>query len=152
MRRAAEVLDSASLLLTTVTVLFGLWYSELQASIRIKIPLHLEDAQAEQRTVRSALYGRAVPLLVATLLIGMTFVPVVIGEGIRSWRNVAESGWRAIGDYDPSAIALFGVVALSGLLSEVLRRQIAELRQLHGKLHPSLPSGWHHEAPTPESK
>lgn len=133
--RASEALGSASLLLTTVTVLLGLWYPEIKRATELELPEHREDAGSERRQVREALYYRAFPLVIASIFLAASFLPVAVNEVILSWQNLVSNGLgRSLQDYDPTAIALLAVVALAiglGTLTGVFALKLRDLsRQL----------------------
>jgi hypothetical protein len=134
MVRASEMLSSASLLLTAITVLFGLWRQDIDAAVEITVPAHLEDAGRERRTVREAVRYRVWPLLAATSVVLAAFMPVLVGELVRSVDNLFNAGWDAFADYDPPTVALGGVVVLLLILQATLIRRLRLLRDLQEKL------------------
>lgn len=134
MPEASEVLNSASLLLTVVTVLFALWYPEMKDASMVTVPLHLEDAAHQRETVWEALAARVLPLLLGTALIALTFLPIVVAELAKSWHNVRREGLAAMTDYDPATIALTGVVALALFLAWVLFHLARQLLSLKRRL------------------
>lgn len=134
MVRASEMLSSASLLLTTITVLFGLWRQDIDAAAEITVPGHLEDAGRERRTVRDALRYRVWPLLAATSVVLVAFLPVLVGELVRSLDNVFSTRWAAFLDYDPPTVALAGVVVLLLILEATLIRRLQLLRDMQERL------------------
>lgn len=134
MVRASEMLSSASLLLTTITVLFGLWRQDIDVAAEITIPSHLEDANRERRTVRDALRYRVWPLLAATSVVLVAFLPVLVAELVRSLDNVVSTRWDAFLDYDPPTVALTGVVVLLLILEATLIRRLRLLRDMQERL------------------
>lgn len=135
MIRASETLGSASLLLTTVTVLLGLWYPEIKQATSLELPEHSEDAGKERRQVREALYYRALPLMTAAVFLAASFAPVAFNEIVLSWQNIDGNGLRrAVKDYDPTALALLAVVALAIGLAILMGVFVWELRDLRRKL------------------
>jgi hypothetical protein len=141
MVRASEMLSSASLLLTTITVLFGLWRDDIDAAVGISVPAHLEDAGRERRTVRDAVRYRVWPLLVATSVVLAAFLPVLVAELVRSVDNLSNSGWDASADYDPPSVALGGVVVLLLILEGTLILRLRLLRDVQEKLKLPIPQG-----------
>lgn len=137
MQRASDVLASASLLLTVVTVLFSLWYPEIKYATEVSIPEHLEDASNQRQIVSKALGARVRPLLAGTIVIAITFFPIVLWELFHSWRNVRLQGLAAITDYNPATIALTAVVAVDVYLAWILFHQRRELMTLKGRLTPN---------------
>lgn len=134
MVRASEMLSSASLLLTTITVLFGLWRQDIDAAAEIAVPAHLEDAGHERRTVREAVRYRVWPLLAANSVVLAAFLPVLVAELARSVGNLSNTGWDAFADYDPPTVALGGVVALLLILETTLIRRLQLLRDMQTRL------------------
>ena len=134
MVRASEMLNSASLLLTAITVLFGLWRQDIDAAVDITVPTHLEDAGRERRTVRDAVRYRVWPLLAATSVVLAAFLPVLVAELVRSVDNLLNTGWDAFADYDPPAVALGGVVVLLLILEATLIRRLRLLRDMQENL------------------
>lgn len=130
---ASEVLASASLLLAATSALFGLWYPGIRDAAALKVPDHLKDAKHERAAVETAL-GRAGPLLLAYGIVAVTFLPVVVAEVVGSVINLTAKGWRALGDYDPSGVALTAVVGLAGWFGWILHCDRRKLRDLRSRL------------------
>jgi predicted small integral membrane protein len=136
MPRSIEVLSSASLLLTTITVMLGLWYSEIQDARSVRIPDHPEDASKELRQVETALRHRLAPLLMGALFVACAFLPIVGRELWSSWANMRANGIAAFGDYDPATVALTAVVALLLIIAWTLLLMGRDLIDIRGKLRP----------------
>lgn len=134
MVRASEALISASLLLTTVTVLFGLWRDDIEAAERVSVPAHLQDAAKERRIVGDAIRYRVWPLLISTWVVMAAFLPVAISEAVKSAQNTADKGWSAWRDYDPAAVAMAGVVSLLAILGLTLASRLLALRKKRDQL------------------
>lgn len=82
----ADILSATSLLLTIITVLYGLWYGEINEAINIKVSKHKEDNKCALDQVESILKFKANPLFIACLILVGTMIAEVVPivrDGIR---------------------------------------------------------------------
>lgn len=111
-----DILSAASLLLTIVTVLYALWYPELNEGLKIEIPPHKEDRPGPLSKINSVIYSRALPLFMSSMLVSLVFVPDVINilkEVYEAWAQYN----RAIPNYSSVKTAICIVVAFSVFIS-----------------------------------
>jgi hypothetical protein len=113
---SGDLLGAASLLLAILGALLGVWYGEMASAIAVSVPQKLADADAERGQVKTALFGRALPLLLAAVLLSAVFIPEAVHILIKFGRRAINAGvWTAITTYDPVSISLVLVpIAMAG--------------------------------------
>jgi NADH:ubiquinone oxidoreductase subunit 5 (subunit L)/multisubunit Na+/H+ antiporter MnhA subunit len=67
-----DILSATSLLLTIITVLYGLWSQEIKQATNIDLNIYGEDNSEQYHKVNYVLKYKSFPLLVASLL--LTFI------------------------------------------------------------------------------
>ena len=74
-----DLLSAASLLLTIVGVIYGLWYGEITKAIDdgSKLPprVHPEDRVAPVKKLCECLRSKAIPLSIASICVSLVFLP-----------------------------------------------------------------------------
>jgi hypothetical protein len=132
---SGDILAAASLLLAILAVLYSLWYSDIQAALRIDVPTHLEDAGPQRRQVSEALTGRALPLAASAIVLLLIFLPEAIHIIWRWYQLIAQYGvWRAIKNYDPVILSIIAVVTSLALLAGYTSRLVVQLWHLRTQL------------------
>lgn len=109
----SDLLAAASLLLTVLAVLYGLWYPEMAATLAIRPALHLEDSVADRRAVKRVLTQRALPLAMGSLAVTVVFTPDaarILWDSVTQIRSV---GW-SFARYDAVRAAFLLVTMLTG--------------------------------------
>jgi hypothetical protein len=75
----SDLLSAASLLLTVVGVIYGIWYGEISKAIddAAKLPprTHSADRAAPLAKLREVLRSKAIPLSFASLCVALVFLP-----------------------------------------------------------------------------
>ena len=75
----SDLLSAASLLLTVVGVIYGLWYGEISKAIddapKIPPPTRPEDRAAPLKKLREVLHSKAIPLSIASVCVTLVFLP-----------------------------------------------------------------------------
>lgn len=118
--KMSDLLSAASLLLTVLGIVYGAWYMEIVNSLELAIPDHIEDRGAVRRTVSSALYGKAVPLASAALILMAVFLPDALAIGVGALSSFNGVGVSALRRYSAVEAAFCLVVALAGGLAAYL--------------------------------
>ncbi len=125
----SDLLSAAGLLLAIVTMLYSLWYREMEDAAARPVPLH--DWERPQREVRGVWRNKALPLLVATLLLTVVLakdaVCVCVGAVGRLWRD----GLGAAASYDAVRTAFVLVTIGAGFMAA---RALAAARGVRRKL------------------
>jgi D-alanyl-lipoteichoic acid acyltransferase DltB (MBOAT superfamily) len=109
----SDLLSSASLLLAVLGVLYGIWYPEFIEALNVKVPKFTEDRNRPYRRVTSLLYGRAIPLSVASFVVSLIFFPdalKIIGFSIQDYQL---NGFAALYDYNAVNTAYCFVIVMS---------------------------------------
>lgn len=102
----ADLLSAASLLLAIIGVLNGLWYAEIKSILLLDLPIHKEDRQVHLKNIRSVLWGKAIPLTLASVSVFFVFLPPCLTIAIRSWNGYARHGISFLLRYDAIATSL----------------------------------------------
>lgn len=71
----SDLLSAASLLLTLMGIVYGLWYTEIVGAQNATVPLLLADRNPVRNQVKAALFAKALPLAVATTVLAAIFFP-----------------------------------------------------------------------------
>jgi hypothetical protein len=129
-----DKLSAASLLLTIVGVIYSIWYPQLDAVLQTKVPAHKPDRARPHSQVAACLNTRAVPLMIASVVLFLVFLPdaaILITSSIKSYRSAGVAGlWQ----YDSVGTAFCFVVGLSAALTWHLVRTVWRLRVLRAAL------------------
>lgn len=119
---SGDLLSAAGLLLATLGLLFSAWHPEVTAATEVSSRGKLADRGPRIAQVKQALFFRAIPLLVAVVLIvlacGPPAVMVVVRALTEDWGN----------PYDPVRAMFIGVWALTIGMGFVVAAQVRKLR------------------------
>jgi len=126
---SADLLGAASLLLAALAVLYGVWYSSIEAAKELPIPAHASDAVKPLASVRAVLRGRAYPLAIASGISTLVFAPEAISIATETIRSFTDHGLRAFDDYEPIEAALFLVTVGLFVLTVHVGRLCIDLRK-----------------------
>jgi len=133
--KMSDLLAAASLLLTVLGVVYGTWYSEIINTLGRIVDVHFQNRGPIRGAVRSALYGKALPLAIAAILLTIVFLPdaitIVLG-GI----NAVRANWtNAFRQYNAVEAAFCLVVilssALTGYLISLVWQLIRKLKRIN---------------------
>lgn len=113
---SADVVGAASLLVTSVTVLFGLWYRDVHKATQIELPTFRPDASNTRARIVATIKWQVVPLLAGSFLVAVAFLPVLLSDLWRSLQIVRQHGLGAWRYYDASVLTLLAVFSLAVLL------------------------------------
>jgi len=109
-----DLLSSASLLLTIITVLYALWNPSIKTAMNIKIPDFKSQAAQPISEVSAAIRTRAVPLAFAASTVALVFAKNAIELICDSFRSYSSLGIaRTLRSYDAVGTAFVLVVILS---------------------------------------
>jgi hypothetical protein len=100
-----DLLSAESLILTVVSGLLALWYSEIQNALRVEKKLRVEDRRPEIETMTRSLWRRAIPLTLLALAATAVFAP----NSIQLVRRIEPLFHRDMPPYDPIAVSVVGV-------------------------------------------
>jgi hypothetical protein len=100
-----DLLSAESLILTVVSGLLALWYSEIQSALRLEKKLRVEDRGPEIETMTRSLWRRAIPLTALAAAATAVFAP----NSIQLIRRVEPFVRGDLPPYDPIAVSVVGV-------------------------------------------
>ncbi len=130
---AADLLGAASLLLAALAVLYGVWYSSIEAAKELSIPGHAGDAAKPLASIKTVLRGRAYPLALASGVSTLVFAPEAIDIAAATIRSFRDHQLDALDYYDPIEAALLlvnvGLLALTihvGRLCVSLQKKLSD--------------------------
>jgi hypothetical protein len=107
-------LSSATLLITVVTVLYGLWYPDIKRFLNLEIPAYKEQRVRPLREIKGVIRFRAFPLALAALSVTIVFGPDAISLCRRSWNSYTTIGvLDTLRTYNAVGTAFVLVVILS---------------------------------------
>lgn len=130
----SDLLSSASLLLTLIALLYGLWYQQIVSAIEIAVESQPADRKPAHKYARSVQWTKAVPLAIATLVLTAVFAPESLAIVIASLKSIAGFGWFR--HYDAVSTSLVLVNLGSALFSAHLLSLVIKLRMKIRKLNP----------------
>ena len=130
-----DLLSSASLLLTIITVLYGLWNPSIKEAMDITVPDYKAQAVKPLSDVSSAIWKRALPLALASITVALVFAKDAI-ELIRdSYRSYSMLGIiSTLKKYDAVGTAFVLVVMLSFAIAVQLSLDCKKLFDKRKKL------------------
>jgi hypothetical protein len=105
-----DLLSAASLLLTVVSILYGLWYPEIIKAIETEVPSHPQNRVKPHKEVSAVLWYKAIPLAIIAAPFGLIFLPDAVAVVCRAIRILISSGE---GGYDAVETAFCVVVLFS---------------------------------------
>jgi hypothetical protein len=111
-----DLLSAAGLLLTALTIIYGLWYNQIMQILETIPPLQKQDRIKPYREVRRTISDRMAPLVIISGLLTLIFVPDAVRIVCASLRNFATRGFGAVRDYDAVATSFVLVTCLLGFL------------------------------------
>ena len=124
-----DILSATSLLLTIITVLYGVWYSEINNTIDLKKPLHVEDGGLLYKTVVSVLKHKAVPLFIASLSLTLIMLGQVVGIIEEACTIIFINKWSSFKYYDVVKMIYCTVFVFSFSISLYTFNSVKELRK-----------------------
>lgn len=128
---SGDLLSAASLALGALAVIYGLWSPSLTEALNLAKAQHLADRRPSIKSLRDALNGKALPLMLAANLVCLVLAPPAIATTIDSLAHVIRAGPRAFLDYDPVK-ALFVVVWV--MVAGLARVSTKTWRDVRGRL------------------
>jgi hypothetical protein len=130
----SDKLSAASLLLTIVAVLYGMWYPLITASLDTTVPQFAADRRKPLKSVREVFARRAAPLAAAAWCVALVFLPDAVGIVIASLRHAVHEGLASVLDYDSVATAFVLVEVVSLFLLGHLTGVMVKFRELLQRL------------------
>jgi hypothetical protein len=91
-----DLLSAASLLLTALTIIYGLWYPQMVEVLKIIPPTHKADRTKPYREVCHVIRTRALPLFVISGLLTFIFVPDASRIVRSSLHNFRGNGFASV--------------------------------------------------------
>jgi len=100
-----DLLSAESLVLTVISGLLALWYSEIQGALRLEKRLRVEDRVPEIRAFTATLRRRALPLALLSAAATAVFAP----NSVQLMRRIGPLFHGHLPPYDPIAVSVVGV-------------------------------------------
>lgn len=123
-----DLLSSASLLLTIVTVLYGLWSPEIKRSLDLPTPSFKAQCAKPLADIKLAIRWRALPLALATLSVAAVFTKDALDLCAKSWQSYNTHGvGPTLEKYNAVGTAFVLVVILSIALAAHLTVDVVKL-------------------------
>jgi hypothetical protein len=124
----SDLLSSASLLLTIITVLYGLWSPEIKRSLDQPTPAFKAQCMKPLADIRLAIRWRALPLVLAALSVAAVFAKDALSLCARSWQSYrARGAGLTLERYDAVGTAFVLIVILSIALTAHLTGDLVQL-------------------------
>jgi hypothetical protein len=123
----ADLLSAASLLLAIVSVLYGLWYSEIVSAADVQVPRHAEDCVRPLGAVRGVLWGKALPVALAACVVAAVFLPDTLRIAVASAKLYAGNGFPDNLTYDAVSTSFCVVEAFAIALAVHTVRLVTEV-------------------------
>jgi len=110
----SDLLSAASLLLAIIAVLYGMWYPEIVKSLATDVPDHPAAKRKPRGEVVAVRRSRALPLMIATILLATVFLPDMTRIVVRSASMYVSDGVSGFKKYSAVATAfvLVEIVAI----------------------------------------
>lgn len=112
-----ELLTAASVLLAITGVLYALWHDDIVNATSIVMPTHKENRGEFEKNIKSVLWSRAIPLLLATFCIMLVYLPPSVGIIASSFRSYSSLGFENLKNYDPIATSFVLVEVFTSALA-----------------------------------
>jgi len=132
-----DLLSAASLLLTALTIIYGLWYPKMVEMLDVVPPAHKADRIKPHHEVCRSIRSRAIPLLGISGVLTLIFIPDASRLVFSSLQNVKNKGLASARDYDSIATSFVIVTCLLGFLTAHLLVITTQLIKLSAKLNPN---------------
>ena len=132
----SDLLSAAGVLLAIATMLYSLWYQDMEDAAEIKVPHQREDRGKPQRVVRAVRRGKAIPLVSGTCALAAVLLPDAARICLEAAQELWRDGARAVVRYD--AVRTAYVLTTVGAVFMATRAMIAarrigrKLRDLNG--------------------
>lgn len=126
-----ELLTAASVLLAITGVLYALWHDDIVNAISMVMPQHKENRGEFEKNLKSVLWSRAIPLLLATICITLVYLPpsiVIIASSVKGYSSLGLENFQ---NYDPIATSFVLVEVFTSVLAI---QSIVYVWRLHSKL------------------
>jgi hypothetical protein len=133
----SDLLSSASLLLTLIALLYGMWYQEIVQATDIIVQDQPRDRVQDHKRAKGVYLTKAMPLAVAAVVLTLVFAPDSVRILFASANHARKCGWRAIADYDAVSTSLVLVTLGSGFFASHLLSSIRKLRRKVRALNPN---------------
>ncbi|MER0327524.1 hypothetical protein [Vibrio vulnificus] len=128
----SDLISASSLLMAVVAVLFSLWYGELNRLIQAKVAKYADDNKALKAEISNALLSKSLPLAIISVLVPLTFAPIVWSFLVESWQLFNSHGLPTLETYDAAKTAfclVFWVTVGLAIYSVALLVKLEKKRQ-----------------------
>ena len=125
-----DFLDAASLMFAVIGILYGSWYPEMSAALRVQRPRHLADAWSERKQVSDAARAKGYPLTAASILVAAIVAPPAVEIVYSSITAVLQDTADTVIIYVPVDACIVLIAIFSMALAASLVRFSISLRRL----------------------
>jgi hypothetical protein len=128
-----DLLNSASLLLAAVALLYGLWYENITKALDMPVPAHPEDRTIPLKQAKAVYWGKSIPLTMLAITSALVFLPDTISLTLEGIKNYKTGGLHDfLRNYDAAATAYWLVDAVLIILaSNISRRTLSMLNKIN---------------------
>lgn len=130
----SDLLSASSLLMAIATILFSLWYPEIEKALEIVPSKYRNDNEDSRRTVTAVLFSKAIPVSMMALAVALIFLPDALQIAKKSYWAYVRNGLTAFENYDAVRTAYCLVTVLSALLAGYMGVLVGQLFCLRKRL------------------
>jgi hypothetical protein len=131
----ADLLSAASLLLTVVAILYGLWFPEIAAALDYEVAKQKVDNKGSHKKAKMILLTKALPLAIIAIALLLVNLPDALSIAADSVKRAEAVGWQARHEFSAVRTSfvvvtfILGVLGIHTLVSAVqLKRHVRRLR------------------------
>jgi hypothetical protein len=125
----SDLLSAAGLLLGVVSVLYGLWFPEISSEMSRPVRVQKTDREPDYKHCRHVLFGRALPLAIASGLFALIFLPNAVLILAGTLRAIRANPVDALRSYDAVRASL--VVVSLALITLAAYMSVTAIRLRH---------------------
>jgi hypothetical protein len=122
----ADLLAASSLLLTILTILYSLWYPEIDEAIRRKVSAHPEDREGDYAHCRMVYRTKALPLTLFAIVISVINLPDSFGILYFAVSQIWSSSPASYDAAKASFVAVFFIMVFLASHTAVITSKLAE--------------------------
>lgn len=120
-----DMLSAMSTVITCITILYTLWYHDIETVLKTDLPKHKADQDAPRKANRTVLRFKAVPLCIVSVLFFGIFLPESVTI-VGSWICALKAGTYA---YNPIQAAIVFINVLGGGFTVLMLCTICKMKE-----------------------
>lgn len=121
----SDIVSAMSTVITCITILYTLWYHDIETVLKTHLPKHEADQGVPRRSNRKVLWSKAVPLCIVSALFFVIFLP----ESITIVVNCIDAAKAGNISYDPIRTAIVFINLLGGGFTVLMLRNICKMKE-----------------------